>query len=327
MPERKRLKAGVIGLGVMGRHHVRVLSSLPGVDLVSVYDPLGDLTGSIDPNIVCLSIEQVLYNSLDYCVVAVPTTLHEMIALKAIEMRSNVLIEKPIADTVESALRIKNSLDEGGLVGAVGHIERFNPALIKAKELISCGDLGKVYQIFTRRQGFFPSRIADVGVVKDLGTHDIDLTSWLVDGRYEKVTAHTAYYSGKGHEDLVTIIGQLSNGTVATHVIDWLSSYKVRKTTIVGEKGCLVADTINCTLTLYKNGSFIDGQFNGSSAGDTVQYDIDKKEPLVIEHENFRDYVLHLPNSVATVDNGIETLRVAEAVLESARVSATISLP
>ena len=326
MPERKNLKVGLVGLGMMGRNHARVLSNLPGVDFVGAYDEAGDPHNAVSKDMLCLSIDELLYHSLDYCVVAVPTIYHEKVALRAIEMLSNVLIEKPIAHSIESALRIKESLENNKLVGAVGQIERCNPALIEAKKMIKNGDIGKVYQIFTRRQGYFPSRIADVGVVKDLGTHDIDLTAWLVDASYEKVTAHTAHYSGKEHEDLVTIIGQLSNGTVATHVIDWLSSYKIRKTTVVGEKGCLVADTINATLTFYENGSYDENGFNGTSQGEVISCSVDRREPLIVEHENFRDYILNISQNVATVASGIETLRVAEAVLQSAKDGRSVSL-
>jgi UDP-N-acetylglucosamine 3-dehydrogenase len=326
MPEPKKLKVGLVGLGMMGRNHARVLSSLPGVSFVAAFDELGDPHKSVSPDILCISIDELLYHSLDYCVIAVPTVHHENVALKAASMLSNVLIEKPVAHSIESALRIKEALRNNNLVGAVGQIERYNPSLIKAKQMIQDGDIGKVYQIFTRRQGYFPSRIADVGVVKDLGTHDIDLTAWLVDGSYEKVTAHTAHYSGKNHEDLVTIIGQLSNGTVATHVIDWLSSYKIRKTTIVGEKGCLVADTISATLTFYENASYRDDGFNGTSQGKIIECQVDTREPLLVEHENFRNYVLGISHNVADIDAGIETLRVAEAVLESAKNGVSISL-
>ena len=326
MPEPKKLKVGLVGLGMMGRNHARVLSNLHGVDLVGAYDEAGDLHNSVPSSILCNSLDQLLYHNLNYCVIAVPTVHHEKVALKAASMLSNVLIEKPVAHSIESAQRIKEALRNNNLIGAVGQSERYNPTLIKAKQMIQNGDIGKVYQIFTRRQGYFPSRIADVGVVKDLGTHDIDLTAGLVDGSYEKVTAHTAHYSGKNHEDLVTIIGQLSNGTVATHVIDWLSSYKIRKTTIVGEKGCLVADTINATLTFYENASYHEDGFNGTSQGERIECQVEAREPLLVEHENFRNYVLGISHNVADIDSGIETLRVAEAVLESARNGVSISL-
>ena len=126
------------------------------------------------------------------------------------------------------------------LVGAVGHIERYNPALQSARRRLEQGDLGAVYQIITRRQGPFPGRIADVGVVKDLATHDIDLTAWVVQQPYTSVSARTAYRSGREHEDLVAVVGALRDGTITNHLVNWLSPLKERVTIITGERGTFV---------------------------------------------------------------------------------------
>jgi UDP-N-acetylglucosamine 3-dehydrogenase len=320
------LKAALIGLGVMGKNHARVLSSLPGVDLVGVYDPAGDPTNAVKKEILLSQISDLIKKDIDYCVVAVPTVLHEEVALELIDMGANVLVEKPLAHSVDSAQRISYALTNAHLVGAVGQIERYNPALVEAKKRIESGQLGKIYQIYTRRQGWHPTRIADVGVVKDLGTHDIDLTSWIAQRKYETVTAHTAYHSGKEHEDIVSIIGQLSGGIVATHMIDWLSPFKVRETTILGEKGALVADTLNAQLTYYPNSLYDVDNFRGVMEGDVTRYSLNRKEPLLAEHEAFRDYVLGLSENVTSIESGIETLKVAEAILVSAKVKTSIEL-
>jgi UDP-N-acetylglucosamine 3-dehydrogenase len=104
-----------------------------------------------------------------------------------------------------------------------------------------------VYQVVTRRQGPFPARIADVGVVKDLATHDIDLTAWVTQQPYSQVAAQTAYKSGREYEDLVAVTGQLADGTVTSHLVNWLSPFKERVTVITGEKGTFVADTLTPT--------------------------------------------------------------------------------
>jgi UDP-N-acetylglucosamine 3-dehydrogenase len=320
------LKAALIGLGVMGKNHARVLSSLPGVDLVGVYDPAGDPTGAVKKEMLLDKISDLIPKNIDYCVIAVPTVLHEQVALEIIDMGANVFIEKPLAHSVDSAQRISYALANAHLVGAVGQIERYNPALVEAKKRIESDQLGKIYQIYTRRQGWHPVRIADVGVVKDLGTHDIDLTSWISQKKYTTVTAHTAYYSGKEHEDIVSIIGQLEQGIVATHMIDWLSPFKIRETTILGEKGALVADTLNAQLTYYPNSLYDADTFRGVMEGDVVRYSIPKKEPLLAEHEAFRDYVLGISDNVTSIQSGIETLKVAEAVLVSAKVKKSVDL-
>ena len=105
--------------------------------------------------------------------------------------------------------------------------------------------LGEVYQIATRRQGPFPSRIADVGVAKDLASHDIDLTAWVAQSDYATVCAQTTFKSGREHEDMIAITGRLANGVIVNHLVNWLSPMKERVTIVTGEKGAFVADTLD----------------------------------------------------------------------------------
>jgi predicted dehydrogenase len=325
------LRAGLIGLGMMGRHHARVLGSLPGVDLVAVADPSGDAHNVAGGRPVVDSVEQLIEHQIDYCMVAVPTVYHEQIGLALAEAGVHAIIEKPLAQDTASAERLATAFSERGLVGAVGHIERYNPALQQARARLEAGELGDVYQIQTRRQGPFPARIADVGVVKDLGTHDIDLTAWVAQQTYASVAARTAYKSGREHEDLVAVVGSLSNGTVTNHLVNWLSPLKERVTIITGERGAFVADTLTADLTFYANGEVQTTwddimQFRGVTEGDVVRYAIAKPEPLRVEHENFRDAVLGKEADIVTMAQGLATVRVAEACIESARTGRTIDL-
>ncbi|MGO4343808.1 Gfo/Idh/MocA family protein, partial [Pedococcus sp. 2YAF34] len=135
------------------------------------------------------SIEGLIKHDLDYCMVAVPTVYHEPVGLALAAAGVHAIIEKPLAQDTPSAVRLAQAFKDAGLVGAVGHIERYNPALQSARARLEAGELGDVYQVTTRRQGPFPARIADVGVVKDLGTHDIDLTAWVTQQSYTSVAA------------------------------------------------------------------------------------------------------------------------------------------
>jgi UDP-N-acetylglucosamine 3-dehydrogenase len=318
------LRAGMIGLGMMGRHHTRVLSSLEGVELVAVADPAGDPHGVSDGREVLGSIEELISKNIDYCVVAVPTSFHEQVGLALADAGIHALIEKPIAPDVASALRIVEAFEKADLIGAVGHIERYNPALQEARRRIENGDLGRVFQIATRRQGAFPARIADVGVVKDLATHDIDLTAWVAQQPFTWVQARTANRSGRIHEDLVSAVGQLADGTVTNHLVNWLSPFKQRETTITGERGAYVCDTLTADITFYANGSAENvaweevANFRGVSEGDVVRYAIAKPEPLRVEHEAFRDAVLGKNTDIVTLRQGLETVRIAELMLSTA---------
>jgi UDP-N-acetylglucosamine 3-dehydrogenase len=165
------LRAGLIGLGSMGRHHARVLKGLEGVELVAVVDPMGDQHGAAQGVPVLSTVEELIGLGIDYAVVACPTGLHEPVGLALAEAGVCALIEKPVADTVVGARHLVEAFESRGLVAGVGHIERFNPALQSMRARLEAGELGEVFQVVTRRQGPFPHRIADVGVVKDLATH------------------------------------------------------------------------------------------------------------------------------------------------------------
>ncbi len=325
------LRAGLLGLGMMGRHHARVLGSLDGVELVAVADPAGDVHGVAGGRPVVGSVEELIGLGIDYCMVAVPTAFHEAAGLALAAAGVHAMIEKPLAPDVESATRLAQAFEDAGLVGAVGHIERYNPALQEARRRLAAGDLGEVHQVATRRQGPFPARIADVGVVKDLATHDIDLTAWVTGQSYATVSAQTAHRSGREHEDLVSATCLLSGGTVANHLVNWLSPMKERVTIITGERGALVADTLTVDLTYYANGTVATewdsiAGFRGVSEGDVTRFAIAKPEPLRTEHESFRDAVLGRESDIVTMRQGLATVAVAEAMLASAVTATTIRI-
>jgi len=325
------LRAGLLGLGMMGRHHARVLGSLEGVELVAVADPAGDVHGVAGGRPVVGSVEALIALGIDYCMVAVPTAFHEAAGLALAAAGVHAMIEKPLAPDVESATRLAQAFEDASLVGAVGHIERYNPALQEARRRLAAGDLGEVHQVATRRQGPFPARIADVGVVKDLATHDIDLTAWVTGQSYATVSAQTAHRSGRKHEDLVSATCLLSGGTVANHLVNWLSPMKERVTIITGERGALVADTLTVDLTYYVNGTVATewdsiAGFRGVSEGDVTRFAIAKPEPLRTEHESFRDAVLGRESDIVTMRQGLATVAVAEAMITSARTATTIQV-
>jgi predicted dehydrogenase len=325
------LKAGVIGLGIMGKNHARVLSSLEGVDLVGIVDPGISNIDITNFAPIFSEIDELLSQGVDYCLVAVPTALHEEIGVMLANAGVHALIEKPLAHNPHAAQKLVESFSKNGLIGAVGHIERYNPALQEARKRLMAGELGQIYQVITRRQGPFPTRIADVGVVKDLASHDIDLTSWITGKSYKAVSARTAHRAGRLHEDLVNIVADLEDKTVASHNVNWLSPFKERRAVILGERGALVVDTLTADLTLYANGSIPTewdamAKFRGVSEGDVIRYAISKPEPLRTEHENFRDAVLGKDVDIVTLQQGLNTVKVAEAVLESAKTGSTIDI-
>lgn len=324
------LRVGLLGVGMMGRHHARVIREVEGVELVAIADPGGDPHGVGGDLGVLPDIESLIGAGIDMAVVAVPTRFHEDAALKLAAAGVHTLVEKPIAHTLEAGQRMVDAFASAGLVGAVGHVERFNPALQEMRRRLEAGELGEVYQIATRRQSTFPARIADVGVAKDLASHDIDLTSWVAQSEYTTVFAQTAYKSGREHEDMITISGRLASGIVVNNIVNWLSPMKERLTVVTGERGAFVADTSTGDLTFYANGTIpleweSISTFRGVSEGDITRYSFAKREPLRVEHEAFRDAVLGKPSDVVTMEQGLRTLTVVEGALESAGTGRSIA--
>jgi predicted dehydrogenase len=163
----------------------------------------------------------------------------------------------------------------------------------------------------------------------DLATHDIDLTAWVTERQYLSVAAQAQHKSGREHEDLVAVVAQLEGGTVANHLVNWLSPMKERLTVVTGERGCFVANTLAADLTFYENGLVPTtwdhvSSFRGVSEGDITQYAIAKPEPLRVELEQFRDAVLGLEGDVISMRDGLAAVRVAEACIESAHSGSTV---
>jgi UDP-N-acetylglucosamine 3-dehydrogenase len=318
-----KLRAGLVGLGMMGRNHARVLRSLDGVELVGVSDFMGDPTGAAAGVPVYRSVEELIGQGLDMCVVATPTVTHEAIGTQLADAGVAALIEKPVAQDAAAAERLVAAFEAAGVVGCVGHIERYNPALQQMRARLEAGALGDVYQVVTRRQGPFPARISDVGVIFDLATHDIDLTAWVTQQPYRLVSAQTAHRSGRHAEDLVSVVGQLGDGTVVNHLVNWLSPLKERVTVVTGERGCFVADTLTADLTYYENATQTTqwdamARFRGVAEGNMTRFAIPKPEPLVTELGAFAAAVRGEDTNVVTLRQGLATVQVAEAVRRAA---------
>ena len=320
------LRGAVVGLGMMGRHHARLLQSSSRVAFAGAVDPEGDRHGAVRrPGLVFNTIEELLATGpLDFAMVAVPTEEHLPVARTLAGNGVNVVIEKPLAATADEARAIIAFCAAAGVHAAVGHVERFNPALLELRRRVQDGQLGEVFLIATERVGPFPNRIRDVGVIKDLATHDLDLVRWLGGAPVSQLAAQTQHRMGREHEDLVLITGQLESGVSFNTVVDWLSPTKVRRTRILGERGMLVADTLTTDLTYYANGH-VQSEWGpaqasrGVTEGDVTRYAIPRREPLLVETETFLDLLGGDDRApVVTLQDGLETVACAEAALASA---------
>lgn len=325
------LRFGLVGIGMMGRNHARVLNAIDGIDLVAVADPAGDAHGVGGGATILSSVAEMIEHGIDAAVVATPTSYHLAAGLELAAAGVHTLIEKPLATDSAECEQLVAAFEGAGLVNAVGHIERCNPALRALRARLEAGDLGDIYQVATRRQGPFPNRIADVGVVKDLATHDIDLTAWVIQSPYALVSAQTAHKSGRPHEDLISVTAKMQDGTIVSHLVNWLSPLKERMTVVTGEKGAFVADTLHGDLSFHENGLVATeweqvSSFRGVSEGNSTRFAIPKPEPLRVQHENFRDAVLGTSTDIITMREGLATVAVADACLVSAREGRTVDV-
>jgi UDP-N-acetylglucosamine 3-dehydrogenase len=329
------LRGAVLGLGMIGRHHARLLQSNPRVAFAGAVDPGGDRHGVVrDPARLHNSIAALLAaGPVDFAIVAVPTEEHLSAVRELAAAGIHVLVEKPLAATEEEALALIAAVEGAGLYGAVGHVERCNPALLELRRRVQAGEIGRPFLIATERIGPFPDRVRDVGVVKDLATHDLDLVRWLGGAPVARVSAETQYRMGREHEDLVLASGRLRNDVTFNCIVDWLSPTKVRRTRVLGEGGMFVADTLNADLTFYANASTTiewdtAQQARGVSEGDMTRFALRRREPLLVEHEVFCDLLRGVdgPGQAVSLQEGLETVRTAEAVLRSATTGTTQDL-
>jgi UDP-N-acetylglucosamine 3-dehydrogenase len=326
------LRGAIVGLGMMGRHHARLLQSSPRIAFAGAVDPGGDRYGAVrEPGDVYDSIQKLLeHDKPDFAVVAVPTDEHLGVARTLAAAGVHMLIEKPLAGTVAEANEIIAACSDAGVRGAVGHVERFNPALIELRRRTEEGQVGEVFLIGTERCGPFPDRVKDVGVVKDLATHDLDLVAWLGKSPIDVVAAQTVHKTGRKHEDLVLATGRLASGLAFSITVDWLTPTKIRRMRILGDRGMLVADTLTSDLVFHENGRVTSEwdstqALRGVAEGNSTRYALQRREPLLVELEAFCDFVLGDDSSSAvTLQEGLQTVRCAEKVLESAASSQSV---
>jgi predicted dehydrogenase len=326
------LRGAIVGLGMMGRHHARLLQTTPRIAFAGAVDPGGDRYGAVrDARDVHATIDELIDRGRpDFAVVAVPTDEHLAVVRALAGAGVHMLVEKPLAGTTKQAREIIAICRAGGVRAAVGHVERFNPALIELRRRTEQGQVGEVFLIGTERCGPFPDRIRDVGVVKDLATHDLDLVGWLGKSPIDLVAAQTAHKTGREHEDLVLVTGRLATGLAFSITVDWLTPTKIRRMRILGDRGMLVADTLTSDLVFHENGR-VTSEWDSSQAlrgvaeGNSTRYALQRREPLLVELEAFCDFVLgDVASPAVTLEEGLQTVRCAEKVLESAAGSRTV---
>ena len=311
-----KLNVAVVGCGSWGSNHARVYNDLRNASLVSVADKKKEIAKEIgerfhvdwytdpyellkDPEIEAVSI-------------CTPTVTHAEISLRAIEEGKHILVEKPMTDTIEEAKKLIDAANTQGIHMAVGFVERFNPAVSEAMSLISQGEIGEVILAHTRRVSKRPLRIGDVGVIKDLAIHDIDIVNQLFRGDIEAVFA-TAGSIAHSFEDYANIIIRFNGDRSAFIETNWLTPRKIRQLIITGTKGLINIEYINQQIIVENNERL-------------YQPFLEYEEPLKRELNSFVNRILKDEPPEVTGLDGLRALEICEAAIKSANAGTPLTI-
>lgn len=330
------LKAAVIGVGSMGRHHARVYTQISQTTLVGVADADAATAERIATQYsvpAYTDFEALLTEEKpDIVTVAVPTRYHHDVATHAMEAGADVLIEKPIAATVAEGQAMIDRAQALGRNLMVGHIVRFSPTIQALKQRIAQEDLGKIFQVSCRRVGPFPARIRDVGVVVDLAPHDLDVMRFITGAEPIRVFAEIEQQIHTDHEDLISALIRFDNGITGMLDINWLTPRKVRDVTVLGEHGMFLANDLTQDLFFYENADASELGWNhlsmlkGVSEGKMIRYPIQRYEPLRAELEAFADAVIAGDSMPVTGEDGLAALKLALSLVKSGNEGKIISV-
>jgi len=244
------LRIGVIGTGVMGENHARIFSEIPDVELVGVADINPDKARTVAKRYGTRPFPdfyEMLNQRLDAVSIVVPTSLHKDVAVATARRRVNILVEKPLADTIPAAKEIIEECRYNAVKLMVGQVERFNPAVAIVRKEI--GEEPVILMEITRI-GPFPPRIKDVGIVIDLATHDVDLIRYVTGAEFEKSFGLISRNLIE-HEDVAILTFEMTSGTLARVTTNWLTPFKVRELTVATKKKYIKASLIDQRVTEY----------------------------------------------------------------------------
>lgn len=244
----KPLRMGVVGAGVMGSNHARVFCSLPGVQFVGIADPDIAHRQRAEKLIGVRTFEtyeQLLDQGVDAITIAAPTHLHHDLSLACIARNIHVMVEKPIASTVEEGAEIVAAAKTAGVSLMVGHVERFNPAVAAIKQAIKGED---ILSIAITRVGPFPPRMSNVGVVIDLAVHDIDLIRWFTESDIVEVQPQLSSAVAE-REDIALLQFRTRSGVLAHINTNWLTPFKARNVVIATRNKYVMGDLLTRQVT------------------------------------------------------------------------------
>jgi UDP-N-acetylglucosamine 3-dehydrogenase len=330
------LNVAVVGAGSMGMNHLRVLKDFgeEQVRLVGVAEPqpaaLARASNRFQVRGFSDYREMIAETRPDVVAIVVPTDLHFEAASHALDAGVSVLVEKPITATVEQAEQLIALARARGARLAVGHVERFNPAVLELKRQLDGGNVGRIFYLHARRLGPFPPRIRDVGVILDLATHDLDVMRYLAGSEVRHVFAETQQRVHQTHEDLLLGLIRFGNAAIGMLDVNWLTPTKIRELTVTGERGMYLVNYLSQDLYFYENDYTATEwdalrSLTGVSEGTMTRLKVQKSEPLRLEWENVLAAVRDGTDVKVTGEDGLGVLRLAHQLIQAAQKSEVVS--
>ena len=316
----------LVGLGVMGGYHLRVLREHPEADLVAVVDPVHERRerhGATNGLPAFESVaEAVAAVDADFACIAAPARWLPELATEALQADLAVLCEKPMGVDEDEAAKVVEEAEARGLLLAADLVERCNPAVMALHAKLQAGDGGRVYQVHARRLSPYPGRESPTGVALDLATHDVDVVRFLTDSEVSRVYAETAEREPRGREDLLSASLRLDSGTTGVLEVNWLTPTKVRQLSVTCETGMFVVDYLTQDLTYFQHPQ-ADNEWDtlrmmrGTGEGDMVRYGIARREPLRVQWDRFLAALRGEGAPAATGRDGLAALSIARAIQRS----------
>ncbi len=319
MSDEQPLRGVIAGLGAMGSLHVRVLTSMPKVRIVAVADPdPGRRAAATAPAYGTLE-EALDRHRPDFACLAVPVAHLPRATMQAIERGVHVLVEKPTAPTEEAAVEMLRAAERADVRLGVGHVERYNPAVVALRERLAGGAIGRIVQMHARRLSPFPNRASMQGVALDLATHDIDVMRYLSGDEVSRVFAETSSPLGADREDLLCATLRFDGGLTGLLETNWVTPTKVRQLSVTGDHGMFVLDYLTQDLFLYEHPTrptewdALAGM-RGGGEGDMTRFALQRREPLRVEWEAFLAAVRAGTDPPVSARDGIAALSTARAI-------------
>ena len=313
----RKLGVAVVGAGFWGRNHARNLKELGHTRLLAVCDrdetkakAVAELFGVDAYND---SSRMLARKDVEAVTVCTWSTNLAAEAMKALKAGKHVLVEKPMANNVNEAKRVVQLAKTKQRYLMVGFLMRFIPGLQRIKQAVDKGEIGTVVYATARRVSQWPERIGDVGVVKDLAIHDIDVTRYLFDDEPVEVFAKAGNFRHKKFEDHAQVLVTFKSGKTAFIEANWLTPYKIRKLVVTGSEAIMTLDYITQEIMM-------------ETAGQTLAPRYEVKEPLKLELEHFAHSILDDKKPVTSGLDGLKALQIAEAALESSRIGKVVKL-